>query len=453
MTDPQGGVVTAGFCHLPVPNDNDTIDQRERCCRGAKCHRHRVGQPRHRGDRQPDGRRGVLRRCNSHRRLRGRPGAPLSSSGMAVCTFSYGAIGAHQITAHYLGDTSFGGSTSSPIGLTVGPRTATVSAFQVSGNPSTFGAEQGLAFSATVTPGDGDPFPTGDTVTVAVGNTTLCTIDLVPGAGNSGSGNSGSGNSGSGSCSPSSGTMVPPGSYSNVTATFNETGADPDFQVTAPATLQLVVAGATTMTPPQPTTPPPPTQQAAPAPTTAPVAKVAITWASPAPITFGTRLTSAQLDATASMPGVFRYGPSIGTVLQPGTQTLEVTFTPTATPYAIPTTATATISVGFTGSCIAKVHTGPLVVAKGHAVCVRQGGKINGDISIASGGALFMSGGTIRGSLHSSGAVAITLCGTTVTGPVSVATTSRARDDRRPRVRRRHDRHHCCEPPHYEPRQ
>jgi hypothetical protein len=139
-------------------------------------------------------------------------GAPLSSSGLTVCTFSYGAIGAHQITAHYLGDTSFGGSTSSPIGLTVGPRTARVSAFQVSGNPSTFGAEQGLAFSATVTPGDGDPFPTGDTVTVAVGNTTLCTIDLVPGAGNSGSGNSGSGNSGSGSCSPSSGTMVPPGS-------------------------------------------------------------------------------------------------------------------------------------------------------------------------------------------------------------------------------------------------
>ncbi len=351
-------------------------------------------------------------------------GTPLSSSGKAVCTFTYAAIGAHQITAHYLGDTSFAGSTSSPTGLTVDPRTATVSAFQVNGSPSTFGAEQGLVFSATVTPGDGDPFPTGDTVTVALGHTALCTIALVPGSGDSGSGNSGSGTSGSGSCSPSSGTLVAAGSYSDVTATFNETGADPDFQVTPPATLQLVVEGATTVTPPPPSTPPPPTVQPTPNPTTAPVAKVSITWAPPAPITFGTRLTSAQLDATASMPGVFRYSPSIGTVLQPGTQALEVTFTPTATPYAISTTATATISVGFTGSCISKVHSGPLVVAKGHAVCARQGARINGDISIASGGALFMSGGTIGGSLHSSGALAITLCGTTVTGPVSVATTS-----------------------------
>ena len=34
-----------------------------------------------------------------------------------------------------------------------------------------------------------------------------------------------------------------------------------------------------------------------------------LTWAAPAPITFGTALTSTQLDATASVPGRFSYSP------------------------------------------------------------------------------------------------------------------------------------------------
>ena len=334
----------------------------------------------------------------------------LSGSGQAVCTFSYAAIGTHQITARYLGDPNFAPSTSSATGLTVDPRTATVSTFQVSGSPATFGAENGLVFSATVTPGDDDPFPSGDTVTVSVGNITLCTITLAPGTGNSASG----------SCSPLSGTALPAGNYPDVTATFNKTGADPDFRTTASTSLPLVVEEATTVTPP----PPPPTTSPVTTPTSSPAPSVAISWASPAPITFGTRLTSAQLNATASVPGVFRYNPPIGTVLQPGAQTLKVTFTPSGVPYAVPVTSTTTISVGFTGKCIAATHSGPLVVTKGHAVCVRPGAKISGDVSVASGGALFTSGGTISGALRSSGALAITLCATTITGPVSVGTTS-----------------------------
>ena len=59
-----------------------------------------------------------------------------------------------------------------------------------------------------------------------------------------------------------------------------------------------------------------------------------ITWATPAPITYGTPLGSAQLDATAayngsSVAGTFAYSPAVGTVLGAGTQTLSVTFTPT----------------------------------------------------------------------------------------------------------------------------
>jgi 6-phosphogluconolactonase (cycloisomerase 2 family) len=55
----------------------------------------------------------------------------------------------------------------------------------------------------------------------------------------------------------------------------------------------------------------------------------AITWTAPDPITQGTALSATQLDATASVPGTFAYNPASGAVLNAGTQTLSVTFTPT----------------------------------------------------------------------------------------------------------------------------
>jgi hypothetical protein len=69
-----------------------------------------------------------------------------------------------------------------------------------------------------------------------------------------------------------------------------------------------------------------------------------ITWANPASIVYGTPLGSAQLDATASVPGTFAYTPAAGTILNVGNnQTLSVTFAPTdTTDY---TTATATVSI------------------------------------------------------------------------------------------------------------
>ncbi|HEY4354456.1 MAG TPA: MBG domain-containing protein [Acidobacteriaceae bacterium] len=71
-----------------------------------------------------------------------------------------------------------------------------------------------------------------------------------------------------------------------------------------------------------------------------------ITWATPAAIVYGTALSGTQLNATASVPGTFAYSPAAGAVLQAGTQTLAVTFTPTdATDYA---TARATVSLTVT---------------------------------------------------------------------------------------------------------
>jgi hypothetical protein len=74
-----------------------------------------------------------------------------------------------------------------------------------------------------------------------------------------------------------------------------------------------------------------------------------ITWNNPAAITFGTALSSAQLNATASIAGgTFTYSPAAGTVLNAGVgQQLSVTFTPSAADAAnfSPVTKTVTIDV------------------------------------------------------------------------------------------------------------
>ena len=63
-----------------------------------------------------------------------------------------------------------------------------------------------------------------------------------------------------------------------------------------------------------------------------PKAPPPVTWANPAAITYGTALSAAQLNATASAPGTFYYSPPAGTVLDAGTgQVLSVVFIPNDT--------------------------------------------------------------------------------------------------------------------------
>ena len=54
----------------------------------------------------------------------------------------------------------------------------------------------------------------------------------------------------------------------------------------------------------------------------------AVTWNRPPAITYGTALSTEQLNATGSVPGTFSYSPAAGTMLAAGTQILTVTFTP-----------------------------------------------------------------------------------------------------------------------------
>ncbi|MGB6723830.1 MAG: choice-of-anchor D domain-containing protein, partial [Terracidiphilus sp.] len=71
----------------------------------------------------------------------------------------------------------------------------------------------------------------------------------------------------------------------------------------------------------------------------------AITWATPTAITYGTALSSTQLDATSTIPGTFVYSPAAGAVLAAGSQTLSVTFTPTDAADYTPATQTVILTV------------------------------------------------------------------------------------------------------------
>jgi hypothetical protein len=57
----------------------------------------------------------------------------------------------------------------------------------------------------------------------------------------------------------------------------------------------------------------------------------ALRWSKPAPIVYGTPLGTAQLNATAPIPGKFSYVPGAGAVLSAGTHTPTATFIPTDT--------------------------------------------------------------------------------------------------------------------------
>lgn len=70
-----------------------------------------------------------------------------------------------------------------------------------------------------------------------------------------------------------------------------------------------------------------------------------ITWATPAPIVYGTPLGAAQLDASSAVAGTYTYTPAAGTILAVGSQTLNVSFAPTDTTDYTPATGSVTLTV------------------------------------------------------------------------------------------------------------
>jgi hypothetical protein len=76
-----------------------------------------------------------------------------------------------------------------------------------------------------------------------------------------------------------------------------------------------------------------------------PPATPTITWPSPAAITYGTALGSAQLNASANYVGSFTYSPASGTALSAGNHTLTASFTPSNPQKVTPATASNSITV------------------------------------------------------------------------------------------------------------
>jgi hypothetical protein len=122
---------------------------------------------------------------------------------------------------------------------------------------------------------------------------------------------------------PPAGTVLALGSQT-LSATFTPTDTA-DYNTPPPATVTLTVDNKTTPT---------------------------ITWATPAAITYGTALSTTQLDASSGgVQGTFAYTLAsvpvkVGTVLGVGSQTLLATFTPNDTTTYNSATATVQLTVG-----------------------------------------------------------------------------------------------------------
>ena len=97
------------------------------------------------------------------------------------------------------------------------------------------------------------------------------------------------------------------------------------------------------------------------------LAKAKLTWANPASIVEGTALSSTQLNATGSVPGVLTYVPATGTVLTVGRQTLRVTLTPTDTRLSA-VTAEVTIDVTAKPAVVPGVPVAPTYSVTGRPV-------------------------------------------------------------------------------------
>src|SRR5262249_23229723 len=141
--------------------------------------------------------------------------------------------------------------------------------------------------------------------------------------------------------SPTSGTVLSAGLAQSLSVTFTPT--DTLNYTTATRTVTIDVAKAT--------------------PT--------ITWTAPAGITYGTALSSTQLNATASVPGTVVYSPTAGAVPSAGlAQSLSVTFTPTdAANY---TTATRTVTIDVAKATATITWAAPAGITYGTALSSTQ---------------------------------------------------------------------------------
>ncbi len=101
-----------------------------------------------------------------------------------------------------------------------------------------------------------------------------------------------------------------------------------------------------------------------------------ITWNAPADIPYGTALSATQLNASSTYDGTFVYTPTTGTVLEVGSHSLSVTFTPT-NPSVNPVTTQANLVV--TQATPTITWTAPAAITYGTAL---SGTQLNATASV-----------------------------------------------------------------------
>ena len=206
------------------------------------------------------------------------------SESASISNVAFYGCSTQSVTATYGGDGNYGTSTSSPSTFTAGKETT---ALALTANPANGAVGQQVMLVATLAPYNyGSTTTNGETVTFTNNGTIIGTAPLSSGIA----------------------TLVytPPGGTDSYQAAY---AGDCSFS----ASSSNKVAGTTLLA-------------------------SNLTWATPAPISYGTALSATQLDAKDNKRGTFVYSPAAGTVLAAGVHTLSVTFTPNSPLYAVETT-------------------------------------------------------------------------------------------------------------------
>jgi hypothetical protein len=116
-----------------------------------------------------------------------------------------------------------------------------------------------------------------------------------------------------------------------------------------------------------------------------------ITWTTPAAIAYGTALSAAQLNASSTVAGTFAYSPLAGSVLNAGTHTLSVIFTPTdKTDYAT-ANGYVTLTVNPALLTVTAVNISKIVGTANPAFAATYSGFVNGDTTAVLGGSPALS--------------------------------------------------------------
>lgn len=274
----------------------------------------------------------------------GGSGSALTGSS-ATCLQTYTSVGSHSITAKYLGDANFNPSPLSSATTQIVNQASTSTSLSITGSPVTYDNEHTVVFTSAVSAASGTP--TG-TVAIKQAGATLCSITL-PAT----------------TCSSDSTALnASPSAYS-ITAVYS---GDSNFLTSTSTAGSLTVNKATPI----------------------------ISWASPAPITYGTALSTTQLNATANTSGTMVYNPAAGSVLPAGNHQLAVTFNPTdTTNYSSAQAGVATLTVNRATLTVKANDASRTYGAANPAFNATITGFVNGDTASAvSGTAAFTTTAT-----------------------------------------------------------